>query len=246
MNSVWTTAAIAGKPADIYQPPSDAAPRFGVLHLHDESAESLRSLSALTALCDEQRVVCICPHAHHSWWVDKLFPAFDPAITPEAHLVRHVLPYIEERWGLPARSVGLQGIGMGGQEALRLAFKRPDLFPVVAAIAPAIDYHELYHRDPVLQQLYDSKEQCRQDTVLLHVHPTHYPTRVFFCVDPDDDMWFRGSDRLHEKLNALGIPHELDLTTRCGGLRLNYVEKMMPRVVRFVVDGLIQESRRLV
>src|SRR5258708_16625000 len=60
--------------------------------------------------------------------------------------------------------------------------RRSPLFPyttlfrsVVAAIAPAIVYHELYGRGSPLDALYDSKEQCRQDTAVLHIHPSQYP-----------------------------------------------------------------------
>ena len=134
---------------------------------------------------------------------------------------------------------------MGGQGALRLAFKYPQLFPVVAAIAPAIEYHELYGQGTPLDEMYDSKEQCRQDTAIMHVPPHHPPPHIFFCIDPADSRWFRGNDRLHEKLNALGVPHQADLTTRAGGHSWDYFNHMAERVERFVYAGLEQESRRL-
>jgi S-formylglutathione hydrolase len=134
---------------------------------------------------------------------------------------------------------------MGGQGALRLAFKHPRLFPVAAAIAPSLDYHERYGEGSPLDEMYDSKEQCRQDTALMHIHPSEYPPHLFFCVDPDDDRWYRGNDRLHEKLTALGVPHTADLATRAGGHSWAYFNHMAERAVRFVVLGLEQESRRL-
>jgi S-formylglutathione hydrolase len=134
---------------------------------------------------------------------------------------------------------------MGGQGALRLAFKYAQRFPVVAGVASALDYHELYGQGLVLDELYDSREQCRQDTALLHIHPSDFPPHILFCVDPDDAQWYRGNDRLHEKLTALGIPHEIDFQTRAGGHAWKYVEHMANRVVQFLVTGLEQESRRL-
>ena len=134
---------------------------------------------------------------------------------------------------------------MGGQGALRLAFKHPAEFPVAAAISPALDYHELYGQGTPLDALYDSKEQCRQDTALMHVPPFRPPPHLFFCIDPADALWYRGNDRLHEKLNALGVPHTLDLTTRAGGHSWQYFDRMADRAVRFVHAGLEQESRRL-
>jgi S-formylglutathione hydrolase len=243
MKGTWTTEDIAGKPADVYEPPQ--APRFGVLHLHGASLETLRDRAAFGQLFDELRLACVCPNGDSSWWGDRVWPPFDPAVTPERYLLDQLLPSFERRWGFRPRSVGLQGIGMGGQGALRLGFKHPDRFPVVAAIAPALDFHELHGRGLSLDELYDSKEQARQDTAVLHVHPAHYPRHIFFCVDPADADWYRGNDRLHEKLTALGIPHEVDFTTRAGGHSWDYFDRMAERVERFVAAGLEQESRRL-
>jgi S-formylglutathione hydrolase len=93
--------------------------------------------------------------------------------------------------------------------------------------------------------MYDSKEQCRQDTVPMHVHPSAFPPHVFFAVDPDDRDWFRGSDRLHEKLNALGVPHVADLETRAGGHSWTFFDHTAGRALHFLADGLEQQSRRL-
>jgi S-formylglutathione hydrolase len=245
MNGYWSRVPIAGKAADVYEPAGPEQPRFAVLHLHDEDSETLHDRPAFTRLFEELQLACVCPHGQRCWWSDRVCAEFDPVITPERHLLEGVLPFFKTRWNLGPPSIGLQGIGMGGQAALRLAFRHPDLFPVVVGIASAMDYHELYGQGTPLDALYDSKEQCRQDTAILHVHPTHYPPHIFFCVDPDDECWFRGNDRLHEKLSALGIPHEIDFTTRAGGHSWYYFDSAAERVERFLVAGLVQQSRRL-
>jgi S-formylglutathione hydrolase FrmB len=71
------------------------------------------------------------------------------------------------------------------------------------------------------------------------------PPHIYFAIDPDDDAWVRGNDRLHEKMNALGVEHTADLTTRAGGHSWQYFEHMADPVVRFLVNGLDAESRRL-
>ena len=245
MNGTWTTLEIVGKTAEIYGLPGGKQPRFGVLHLHGVGLETLRDNPSFTRLFDNLGLACVCPHGQRSWWGDRVCREFDETLTPERHLIDNVLPFFAQRWGLRPRRIALQGISMGGQGALRLAFKRPDLFPVVAAIAPAIEYHELYGQGLLIDEMYDSKEQCRQDTAPLHVHPSQYPPHIFFCVDPDDGFWYRGSDRLHEKLSALGIAHEYDLTTQAGRHSWTYFNHMAERTERFIVAGLEQESRRL-
>ncbi|MHB1423003.1 MAG: alpha/beta hydrolase [Gemmataceae bacterium] len=245
MNGSWTCVDIGGKPADIFDLPASINPRFGILYLHGAGLETLAGQPALTRLLEELKLVCVCPHGKLSWWADRVCAEFDPQMTPERHLLRNVVPFFAERWGIVPRGIGLTGISMGGQGALRLAFKRPDLFPVVAAIASAIEYHELYGQGTTIDEMYDSKEQCRQDTAPMHIHPSKFPPHIFFCIDPSDAPWHRGNDRLHEKLNALGIPHEHDLTTRAGGHSWVYFSHMAERAVRFVHRGLEQESRRL-
>jgi S-formylglutathione hydrolase len=245
MNGTWNLVELAGKPAEVYDLAGASSPRFGILYLHGYGLKTLRDELAFTRLFDELGLACVCPHGQHSWWADRICAEFDPVVTPERHLRENVLPFFEQRWGLAPRAVGLLGISMGGQGALRLAFKYPDVFGVVAALSPAIEYHEVYGRGEPLDEMYDSKEQCRQDTAPMHVHPSHFPPHVFFCIDPTDRDWYRGCDRLHEKLNALGVPHECDLTTQAGGHTWDYYNHMAARAVRFIHAGLEQQSRRL-
>jgi S-formylglutathione hydrolase len=166
-------------------------------------------------------------------------------VSTERYLLESVLPYFGERWQLPPKAVGLLGLGMGGQGALRLAFKHPRVFSTVAAIAPALDYHELYGQGTELDEMYDSKEQCRQDTALLHVPPYNPPPHVYFANDPAD-RWYRGCDRLHEKLNALGVQHTFEVTPNQGRNPWEYLDiQMAVRAIAFHIRGLDEESRRL-
>jgi S-formylglutathione hydrolase len=244
MNGTWTSVAISGKRAAVYQPEAGSRPRFGLLYLHDRDGKPLQERPVYTALFDELNLICLCPLAGPSWWTNRIWTEFDATLSPERHVLERVLPFLKERWNLAPPAIGLLGIGMGGQGALRLAFKYPDRFPVVAAVGAALDCHELYDRDPVLSALYDSKEQCRQDTALLHVHPSAYPAHIFFAADPGEALWFRGNDRLDEKLSALGIPHRVDFTTPPGGGG-DYPNQLADRAARFLQAGLEQQSRRL-
>ena len=131
----WSRVEIAGKPADLYEPPGTARPRFAVLHLHGASLETLKDQPIFTRLLAELNLPCVCPHGGRSWWGDRICAEFDPQVTPEKYLLEAVLPFFRARWNLAPPAVGLQGISMGGQGALRLAFKHPSLFPVVAGIA---------------------------------------------------------------------------------------------------------------
>lgn len=246
MPASWSQEVVGGKRADVYQPPCKDIPRFGVLFLHGIGLETLLDRPAFTRLLDELNLACVCPHGQRSWWGDRICPEFDAKMTPERHILEHVVPYFQERWGIGPRAIGVLGISMGGQGALRLAFRHPDMFPAAAGIASAIDYHETYGEGTTLDEMYDSKEQARQDTATMHVPPHDYPPHLFFCIDPEDVQWYRGNDRLHEKLSALGIPHVADLTTEAGGHSWDYFNAMAEPALRFIHQGLDKESRRLI
>jgi S-formylglutathione hydrolase len=240
--AAWERTSIAGKVADVFAP---ARPRFGVLFLHDRDGKTPAEASLLTLLLAQHHLACVCPHGGHSWWGDRSTPVFDQLVSAERYLLESVLPYFGEPRLLPPKAVGLLGLGMGGQGALRLAFKHPRVFSTVAAIAPALDYHELYGQGTELDEMYDSKEQCRQDTALLHVPPYNPPPHVYFANDPAD-RWYRGCDRLHEKLNALGVQHTFEVTPNQGRNPWEYFDlQMAGRAVAFIIRGLDEESRRL-
>jgi S-formylglutathione hydrolase len=233
MPGTWIQVTIDGKPAEVFEP-SNGMRRFGVLFLHDQDAVTLRDHPTFNPLLDAAGLVCVCPIGDQAWWSDRVCPKFDPRVTAERYVIDHVVPYFAECWNLQPRSIGLLGVGMGGQGALRLAFKHPQTILVVAGIASALDHHDLYGQGTPLNTMYDSREQCRQDTAILHLHPTHYPPHIFYAVDPEDP-WYRGNDRLHEKMNALGVPHEMVLT----------MDGAAERAVRFLLAGLETESLRL-
>lgn len=244
MDGQWTRETVADKAVDIYSLPNDQQPRFGVLFLHPLGLETLVDNKAYTRWFDEYRMVCLCPHSQRSWWTDRICPEFDDNMSAENFLLEHVMPLFL-RWNLAPRKIAVMGISMGGQGALRLAFKHAEKFPVVAGISSAIEYHELFGEGSPIDDMYDSKEQCRQDTAIMHIPPYKAPPHIHYCIDPNDAFWYRGNDRMHEKMMALGVEHSCDLTTEAGGHSWEYFNAMAEPVMEFLYKGLDIESRRL-
>ena len=241
----WTRTEIAGKPADLFHPPRDVVPKFAVLYLHDYDQQTLADSAAYTAELTRHGLACVAPHGGRSWWADRVCPEFDPHVTAERHLLDHVLPWMRTTWRLAPHAVAALGIGAGGQAAVRLGFKYPVTFRVVAGVASAFDYHDWYGRGTALDEMYPSRERARQDTAILHIDPAKYPPHVWFACDPDDDDWHRGNDRLREKLTAFNLPFTADLDTRAGGHTPAYFDTIAEPALRFITEGLRQESRRL-
>ena len=155
--------------------------------------------------------------------------------------------WIAETWGIRPPRIALLGTSMGGQGGLRMSFKFPQLFPIVAAISPAIDYHlRMDEGDETLPLMYADREGARQDTATLHVHPLNWPRNIWFCCDPTDLRWHESAERLRMKLAALGIPHQYDLETGGGGHGFEYYGRMADKALGFIAERLESERLRVV
>jgi len=241
----WQQLDIAGKRADIFFPSRRAAANFAVLFLHGHALLTLKDNEVYTAQLDKLGLACVCPHGQRSWWGGRICREFDPHITPVEYLRESVLPWMQANCHASPPAVALLGVSMGGQGALRLAYRYPQQFPVVAALAPAVDFHIWYGRGLPLDEMYPTAEAARQETATLLLHPLNWPRHQLLTCDPDDADWFEGAQRLASKLHSTGIPFESDFETRHGGHSWEYFNHVAPRVMQFVVNALDQERRRL-
>jgi S-formylglutathione hydrolase FrmB len=242
----WQLTTVGGHPCEVYEPPRGNEHGYALLYLHGVHLNSLRDQAPFIEQFDRHGLPVVCPQTKRSWWTDRICEEFDKSISAEQQVLKNVLPYFAERFGARPPQIGLFGTSMGGQGALRISYKHPQLFPVVAAISPAIDFQQRYYEgDETIPQMYADPEAARQDTATLHVHPLNWPRHQFFCCDPADHRWWESADRLRMKLWSLGIPHELDLETTGGGHGFAYYNRMAERTVGFLAARLDQERRRV-
>jgi S-formylglutathione hydrolase FrmB len=243
---MWKNVTVGGHPCSVFEPAQRHPHGFVLVYLHGVHLNRLDDKPVFVDLFEKHGLPVLCPWTKRSWWTDKICAEFDPQLTAERHVLDNVLPYAAEAYGATPPKIGLFGTSMGGQGALRLSYKHPNTFPVVAAISPAIDYHKRFDEaDETLPLMYPEKEAARQDTALLHIHPLNWPRHQFFCCDPSD-RWHDSCDRLHMKLWSLGVPHEYDLTTIAGGHSFDYYSHQAPKALAFLLERLEKERLRLV
>ena len=246
MSGTWTSTLIAGHECDLYEPRERNAHGYVVLYLHGVHVNRLSDKPVFEQQFAKRGLPVVVPFTKRSWWTDKICREFDPRISAEKHVLQNVLPFIEQHFASKPPRIGLLGTSMGGQGALRLAYKHPNIFPVVAAISPAIDFHKRYNEgDETIPQMYPDPEAARQDTAILHIHPLNWPRHQFFCCDPADLRWHESADRLRMKLWSLGVPHTCDLETTGGGHGFDYYNRMAERAITFLHDRLDEERRRV-
>ena len=243
----WSEVEIAGHPCDIYDPCQRSAHGYVVLYLHGVHLARLVENPVFTALFERHGLRVIAPRTGPSWWSDRICEEFDSQLTAERHVVDNVVGYLQKRWNVSPPRIALLGTSMGGQGALRIAFKHPDTFPIAAAISPAIDYQlRLKEGDPVLEQMYGDPATARQDTATLHIHPLNWPRNIWFVCDPTDWPWHDSAEKLQMKLASLGIPHEVDLDTEAGGHGFKYYNHMAEKAIGFLVERLEFERLRII
>ena len=241
----WTSIEINGHQADVFEPD---APREGraVLHLHGHSCETLKDNPAFSAELNRHGLRTICPHGKRSWWLPQVCTEFDAEQTPFDFVRTDVINWIATEWQVELPNVAMTGISMGGQGVLQIAYREALKFPVVAAIAPAVDFHNWHGQGLPLDNMFADRESARQQTAILQLHPLNWPRHQLLVCDPTDYEWLESSERLTSKLYSTGVPFESDFESSHGGHSWDYFNAMAPRVIEFVADGLEQESLRLV
>ncbi|MCX7664256.1 MAG: hypothetical protein N2112_01770 [Gemmataceae bacterium] len=184
--------------------------------------------------CQQARLNCVVPLAGESWWTDRPVPHFHDAITPSQFVLEHLLPEAQKRCLATEQNLLVMGLGSGGHAALRMAFRSPNVFKGVYAWNATIDQHLYWELRPELQSIYKNRESCRQDSALFAIPQWGLATIYFGCELDSPNR--KGNDRLHEKLNALGITH-------------TYTDEPHPESIESLFQQMVQiprSKRRLI
>lgn len=236
--ALWTTTAVDGHRVDVFAPGSNEDLAGCVLFLHGHGRVMLTENTTFSRLFQQHKLCAVCPDGERSWWMDRVCTEFSPEISPQDWLLEQMLPFIEERFGIIPPKIGLLGISMGGQGALQLSYRHGGQFPVVAAISPAVDFHQLYGQGLPLDEMFTNIEDARQATAVLNLNPLAWPRHQWYCCDPSDTEWLDGCIRLGMKLSSSGILHERDTVTSAGGHSWEYFNHMAPKAIEHLVKGL--------
>lgn len=232
----WLEIQIGGKPALALEPAQAVGPVL--LFLHDARGTPPDAIAGLTDQLLQRRWCCLAPAAGCSWWLQHRCEAFDPQISPEEHLLQRVLPWLGQHWNASPHRLALFGIGMGGQGAIRLALRHPEHFPIAASIDGALDLQEAWGHGTPLDAVYPNREAARRDSALMHLQQSRWPEELWFACAPSS-YWYRGNDRLQEKLLAYGVPHTAILH------REEQPEGFIPDLFEYLAGAFARLSRRL-
>ncbi len=234
----WSSHDLDHRSVHVFRPQEPAELTGVILFLHGHAEVSLNVNPVFSQCLQNYGLAAVCPSGGPCWWLDLVCPEFHPQITPHQWLRTTVLEFISRQFPEVRTPPALLGVSMGGQGVLQLAYQNARQFPVVAAISPAVDFHQLYGSGTALDRMFPDAEQARQATVVLNLHPLSWPAHQFFCCDPADHDWFDGAARLGMKLSSSGILHERDLETSGGGHSWEYFNLMADTAIRHCAASL--------
>jgi S-formylglutathione hydrolase len=231
----WTRTNIAGRTVEVFAP--SFRPDAAVIWLHDYDESPLSAVPAAASAFAVENLLVVCPNGGRLWWLDCQGPGFGDH-TPARFILEAVVGWIDATHGIAPPAIGLSGVGMGGQGAVNLGFRNARRFPVVAAIAPDIDFHQWHGQGTPLDELFSSREAARQQTATLHLHPLNWPRNLLLMCDPADPIAWEGTERLASKLISSGVPFECDFESRGRGHDWTSFADMIPTAARFLGQHL--------
>ena len=140
---------------------------------------------------------------------------------------------------------GLVGVGVGGQGALAAAYRRGDLWPVAAAVAPAGDLGRWWGRGTSLDNECRDADEARQAEAHLFFNPLSRPASQLIWCDPRDEACYPTALRAVSKVQSSGVRAEADLTTEAGESRDGYLLTRAGELAEWVAGRLEDAASRV-
>lgn len=175
--------------------------------------------------------IIVMPDGKVSWFINS-FDGKDPW---EDMFIKEFIPFIEKEYRVRPKKEfrAIAGLSMGGNGALLLSMRNPDLFSSCVAMSAgtftdeeilADDSYDSYFKD-----IYGPKPEDKVSDYWKSYSPLHLLESVdaeklksirFYIDCGDDDFLYKGNAALHVKMRDLEIPHEYRV--RNGGHQWSY------------------------
>ncbi|PXX31150.1 esterase family protein [Burkholderia sp. MS455] len=188
----------------------------------------------IAALADRYRVILVMPDGgHESWYIDS---PFDSGSRYETFVGDEVVSYVDSHFRTIAtqRARAITGLSMGGFGALRIALDRPDTFGAVGSISGAVD-PRCCEDEPGIDHVFGDPGRHPSfwnRNAIVESARTFVRAHLDVTIDCGRDDALVGSNRtLHERLVALGVPH--DYAERPGGHTWDYWANAIRYQMRF-------------
>lgn len=180
---------------------------------------------------DASSCIIVMPDGKVTWYCNS-FDGKDPW---EDMFIKEFIPFVEKNYRVRSAKEfrAIAGLSMGGNGALMLSMRNPDLFSSCVAMSAGtftdeeITANSQYDR--YFGNIYGPKGKtgvsdywkAHSPLHLLDSTPADKLKSIRFYIDcGDDDFLYKGNSALHVKMRDLGIPHEYRV--RNGGHEWSY------------------------
>jgi hypothetical protein len=177
------------------------APPLTAADLHDMASPArLEALNRSLAMAPFLGVVTVCPYAP-----DLAVNTPDKVAAFGRFIVDQLLPRVRTLTGSPVdrARTAIDGISMGGRDALLVGLSRPDVFGAVGALQPAI-----------------RPEETGPIAAMAKAAMAKQPLRLRLLTS-DEDTFLTAVKATSDALNADGTPHELNIIPGPHGYGFN-------------------------
>jgi S-formylglutathione hydrolase FrmB len=180
---------------------------------------------------DATPCIIVMPDGKVSWYVNS-FDGKDPW---EDMFVKEFIPFIEREYRIRPKKEfrAIAGLSMGGNGALLLSMRNPDLFSSCVAMSSGTftdeeiltdDSYDRYFGNiygPKTKEAVSEHWKAYSPLYLLDSVDKEKLKSIRFYIDcGDDDFLYKGNSALHVKMRDLSIPHEYRV--RNGGHEWSY------------------------
>jgi len=175
--------------------------------------------------------IIVMPDGKVSWYVNS-FDGKDPW---EDMFIKEFIPFIEKEYRIrPQKEFrAIAGLSMGGNGALLLSMRHPELFSSCVAMSAGTFTDEEIIADDSYDRYFGNIYGPKTKNAVSEHWKTYSPLYLLDSVDKeklksirfyidcgDDDFLYKGNSALHVKMRDLGIPHEYRV--RQGGHEWSY------------------------
>ena len=159
---------------------------------------------------DKWRFIAVVPDGKLDWWLDS---PVSPNVRRETFVVNELVPWVDAEFRtLPQRQRrAVAGHSMGGQGAMRLGMRHPDVFGVVGNVMGGVDICSTPARKDLVRLLgpYKGNEaRWRSFSVLAEAERLPPGALRLFSIVGTEDFFLKPNRDLHELLSKRQIAHE--------------------------------------
>ena len=159
---------------------------------------------------DKWRFIAVVPDGKLDWWMDS--PLL-PKVRRETFVVNELVPWVDAEFRtLPQRQRrAVAGHSMGGQGAMRLGMRHPDVFGVVGNVMGGVDICAAASRKDLMRLLgpyADNEARWRSFSVLAEAERLRPGALRLFSIVGTEDFFLKPNRDLHELLSKRHIAHE--------------------------------------